>query len=139
MSMMSKTTLLYGSEESSDAGGASQFVSRLMHSANAIHMHHLMVEGPGSFAQHMALGVYDDLREAVDKLAEDYMGCTGNKLKFIAGAFELAPTPIAEIQKAYDYVEQSRNLMGNESHIQNDIDEICTLLATTLYKLTRLA
>lgn len=139
MSMMNKTTLLYGSEGGSDAGAASQFVSRLMHGANAIHMHHLMVDGPGSFAKHTALGVYDALREAVDSLSESYMGCTGNKLKFTSGSFELAATPLAEVQGIYDYLEQNRSAMGTESHIQNDVDAICSLISTTLYKLTRLA
>lgn len=136
---MAKTSLLYGSEAGSDPKGASEFVTRLMHSANAIHMHHLMVEGPGSFAKHMALGVYGDLRDAVDGLAEAWMGCTGMKLKFGAGSFELAADPVAEVQKAYDYVEQNRMMMGTESHIQNEVDAICTLLSITLYKLTRLA
>lgn len=139
MAMPAKSTLLYGDDSAKDAGGASAFVARIMHAANAIHMHHLMVEGPGSFAQHMALGVYDDLREAADGLAEAYMGCTGNKLKFSGGSFELAASPLAEVQAIYDYVEQNRSLMGSESHIQNEVDAICTLISTTLYKLTRLA
>lgn len=139
MSMMGKTSLLYGTEGTSTDTGASQFISRLMHGANAIHMHHLMVEGPGSFAKHMALGVYDDLREAVDTLAEAWMGCTGMKVTFSAGSFELSPDATAEVQKIYDYVEQNRTLMGDESHIQNEVDAICTLLSSTLYKLTRLA
>lgn len=139
MAMPAKSTLLYGDDSGSDAAGASAFISRLMHGANALHMHHLMVDGPGSFAKHMALGVYDDLREAVDGLAESYMGCTGNKLKFTSGSFELAATPLAEVQGIYEYLEQNRGAMGPESHIQNDVDSICSLISTTLYKLTRLA
>lgn len=139
MPIPSKSTLLYGDDSSTDAGSASAFVSRIMHSANAIHMHHLMVEGPGSFAQHMALGIYDDLREAVDGLAEAYMGCTGNKLKFSGGSFELAATPLEELNSIYEYLEQNRSAMGSESHIQNEVDAICSLVSTTIYKLTRLA
>jgi DNA-binding ferritin-like protein len=139
MSMMTKSNLLYGVEGGANSSAASQFVSRLMHSANAIHMHHLMVEGPGSFAKHMALGVYDDLREAIDGLAEAWMGCTGGKLSFSAGTFEMAKDATEEVQKVYDYVEQNRQMMGDESHIQNEVDAICTLLSSTLYKLTRLA
>jgi hypothetical protein len=139
MATMSKSSLLYGNEDNVDAGAASQFVSRLMHSANAIHMQHLMVEGPGSFAKHMALGVYDDLREAIDGLAEAWMGCTGGKLTFTPGSFELAKDATEEVQRIYDYVEQNRAAMGSESHIQNEVDAICTLLSSTLYKLTRLA
>ncbi len=139
MSMMGKTSLLYGNESKGDAAGASQFISRLMHTANAIHMHHLMVEGPGSYASHNALGVYSDLRDATDGLAEAWMGCTGMKLKFSSGPFELAADPLSEMQKIYAYVEQNRGLLGTESHIQNEVDTICTLISSTLYKLTRLA
>lgn len=139
MSMTNKTSLLYGYENNNDASGASQFISRLMHSANAIHMHHLMVEGPGSYAAHTALGVYADLRDAVDGLAEAWMGCTGMKLKFASGQFELAATPIDELNYIYEYLEQNRTMMGSESHIQNEVDAICSLVSTTIYKLTRLA
>ena len=139
MATIGKGSLLYGAESKGDTKGASQFVSRVMHAANAIHMHHLMVEGPGSFAQHMALGVYGDLRDAVDGLAEAWMGCTGQKLSFTSGPFDLAASPLDELQKLYAYLEQNRQLLGTESHIQNEVDTLCTLVSSTLYKLTRLA
>ncbi len=137
--MSKASTLLYGPDSKGNSAEASAFVSRLMHCANAIHMHHLMVDGPGSFAAHSALSVYGPLRDAADGLAEAWMGCTGEKLKFTSGSFELAPTPLAEVQKVYDYLESDRMVMGTESHIQNEIDTICSLISSTLYKLTRLA
>ena len=136
--VLNKGSLLYGAD-TADAGGAAGFISKLLHAATAIHMHHLMVEGPGSYAAHTALGMYNDLVDAADGLAESWMGCTGEKLKFSGGTFELGADPIATVRSVYDYVEANRNLMGTESHIQNDIDGVCTLLASTLYKLTRLA
>ena len=136
--VMNKGSLLYGAD-TADAGGAAGFISKLLHAATAIHMHHLMVEGPGSYAAHTALGMYNDLVDAADGLAESWMGCTGEKLKFSGGTFELGADPIATVRSVYDYVEANRNLMGTESHIQNDIDGVCTLLSSTLYKLTRLA
>lgn len=136
--VMNKGSLLYGAD-TADAGGAAGFITKLLHAATAIHMHHLMVEGPGSYAAHTALGMYNDLVDAADGLAESWMGCTGEKLKFSGGTFELGADPIATVRGVYDYVESQRGLMGTESHIQNDIDGICTLLSSTLYKLTRLA
>lgn len=135
---MPKSSLLYDAP-AGDAGGASEFITRLLHASTAIHMHHLMVDGPGSYAAHTALGMYDELADLVDGLAESWMGCTGQKLKFGGGSFALAASPLAEVQSAYEYVETKRGMMGSETHIQNDIDSICTLLSTTLYKLTRLA
>lgn len=139
MTMMGTSNLLYGSSGKGDSTGASQYISKIMHVANALHMHHLMVEGPGSYAAHQALGVYADLRDAADGLAEAWMGCTGQKLKFESGQFDLAATPLEECQKMYAYLEKNRQLMGSESHIQNEVDTICTLISSTLYKLTRLA
>lgn len=136
--MAAKGTLLYG-KEGGDAGGAAGFITRLLHAATAIHMHHLMVDGPGSYAAHTALSMYNDLVDAADGLAESWMGCTGEKLSFSGGTFTIGEDPIATVREIYDFVEAQRNMMGTESHIQNDIDGICTLLSSTLYKLTRLA
>lgn len=137
--MAPKGTLLYGAESHGSSSEASEFITRLMHASTAVHMHHLMVEGPGSYAAHQALGMYGDLADLADKLAESWMGCTGQKLTFGGGSFTIAGDPIAEVQALYDYVEAKRGMMGSESHIQNDVDEICTLLSSTLYKLKRLA
>lgn len=137
--MATKGTLLYGNDSSGNSSDASEFITRLLHGSTAVHMHHLMVEGPGSYAAHQALGMYSDLADLADGLAESYMGCTGQKLTFGGGSFTIAADPIAEVQGLYDYVESKRGMMGSESHIQNDIDEVCTLLASTLYKLKRLA
>jgi len=137
--MAHNSSLLYGNSDSADVGAASMFITKLMHASTAIHMQHLMVEGVGSFAAHMALGVYDSLRDATDGLAEAWMGCTGQMFKFSGGSFELAASGLAEVQKIYDYIENSRMAMGSESHIQNEIDGICTLLSSALYKLTRLS
>lgn len=136
-----KGTLLYGNMDKGrgDAGAAAEFIARLLHAATAIHMHHLMVSGPGSYAAHTALGMYNDLVDAADGLAESWMGCTGGSLIFSGGTFELGSDPTAEVRKVYEYVETNRGMMGPESHIQNDIDGICTLLSSTLYKLEKLA
>lgn len=138
MPMMKKTSLLYGAE-GSNASAASEFISRLMHGATMLHMHHLMVTGQSSFAKHMALDIYNDLASAVDGLAEAYIGCTGQPLSFAGGQFTLGTDCVADVKALYDYVETARDAMGTESHIQNEIDTICTLLSSALYKLNRLA
>lgn len=142
---MSLGTLLYGENESMEHSGqanasASQFIATLMHGVTMAHMHHLMVTGPGSYAKHTALGsLYSELGDLADGLAESFIGCMDEELKFTGGTFELGMDPVADVEKLYEYVEENRMLMGTESHIQNDIDGICTLLASTLYKLRKLA
>ena len=118
---------------------ASEFIAVLMHGATMAHMHHLMVSGPGSYAKHQALGgLYEGLTGAADTLAESFIGCTGSPLKFSGGQFELGGDPIKDVQALYDYVERERKAMGSESHIQNEVDAVCSLIASTLYKLRRL-
>jgi len=139
--MAAKGTLLYGNMDKGkgDGSAASEFITKLLHAATAIHMHHLTVKGPGSYAAHTALGMYNELVDLADGLAESWMGCTGGMLAFKGGTFELGADPVAEVRKVYEYVEGNRMMMGPESHIQNDIDTVCTLLASTLYKLEKLA
>lgn len=134
----SSASMLYESG-SGNAGGASEFISRLLHGSTMIHMHHLMVTGQGSFAKHMALDIYNDLASLADGLAEAYIGCTGIPLSFKGGSCTMGGDPVADIKALYEYVESARNSMGSESHIQNEIDTVCTLLSSALYKLNRLS
>lgn len=129
-------TLLY-SESKADPKGAASFVSRLLHGVTAIHMLHL---GSKSYAQHMALGdLYEGLQEQVDALAEEFQGCRGVLLQFSAEQFTVPSDAVSFVQTMYEFAEGNRALMGLESHIQNRVDEICQLLAKTLYKLKNLA
>lgn len=133
---MKPSTLLYGEMDKADSGAATEFISKIFDAVTAIHKVHLMTTGPGSYAAHTALGVYSDLDDAADGLAEAWMGCTKGSFKF-AGVE--ASNYAAEVQKIYEYIENNRMAMGSESHIQNEIDSICTLLSTALFKLDKLA
>lgn len=138
----SKASLLYqgqSAQQGGDSSAASEYVSRLLAGAAMIHMHHLMVTGAGSFAKHMALGAYGDLADAVDGLAEAYIGCTGNPLQFSQASIAIGGDCTADIQSLYEYAEKSRSAMGSESHIQNEVDSILTILSSMLYKLNRLS
>lgn len=133
---MKPSSLLYGENDTADSGAATEFITRLLEAVKIIHMVHLVTTGPGSFAAHSALGVYSDLDDATDGLAEAWMGCTKGKFSF-AGID--TSNYSAEVQKIYEYIENNRMAMGSESHIQNEIDSICTLLSTALFKLNNLA
>lgn len=145
MAMMNMTrpkasSLLYDAGNGGgDGAAASEFISRLMAGATMLHMHHLMVTGPGSFAKHMALDAYGDLADAADKLAEAYIGCTGTPLSFSGQTVTIGADCAADVKALYEYVETARGAMGTESHIQNEVDGVATLLAGVLYKLNRLA
>lgn len=123
------STLLY-SESKPGVKEAAEFIQRLLGAVATFHMHHLSTD---SYSKHEALGeLYSGLGGLADSLAESFLGCTGQKMP-------PQGDPTAELQSLYEYIETARGKMGYESHIQNEVDSICTLIASTLYKLRNLA
>jgi Family of unknown function (DUF5856) len=119
------------------------FIATLLNAVTMAHFHHLMVNGVGSYAAHKALNeFYDEIGDLADSLAEAWQGCkSGRPLNFNTSNcyFSIGNNPLADIENLYTYVETKRSVMGIESHIQNTIDEICTLFSSTIYKLSRLS
>lgn len=131
-------TLLTGGKAGANVKAASAFIATLLHGVTKLHMLHLMTKGPQWYPTHIALGeLYAGLDGLADGLAESFMGCSGMDLAFAGGSFDFNPDPLTVVRELYDFVETNRQAMGPESHIQNEIDTICTLLATGIYKLTR--
>ena len=120
---------------------AAEFLTMLLHAVTATHMLHLLRKGPKAYARHVALGeAYDGLSDLTDKLAEAYFGCdSGGLISEYPGikfpSFNSDTDPLAYVKEIYGYVESERKSMGDESHIQNIVDEICSLLSTAIYKL----
>lgn len=136
---MAVESLLYGGKGAAkvDTKAPVEFISRLLDAVTAIHKVHLMTNGPGSFAAHEALGdTYGALEDGLDRLAESFMGCQKAGLTFPGVD---ASNYSAEVRKVYDYIEANRLMIGTESHIQNLVDEVLDGLATSLFKLDRLA
>lgn len=132
-------TFLTG-KPAANSKAASAFITTLFHGVTKLHMLHIMTKGPQWYPTHIALGeLYDGLSDLADGLAEAFIGCSGVELAFGSGQFDLSLDPLAEVRKLYEFVEGNRAAMGYESHIQNEIDSICTLLSTGIYKLTRAA
>lgn len=121
---------------------AAEFIAVLLHGVTATHMLHLLCRGPGSYAKHVALGeLYSGLDEAADGLAEAYFGCASLITEYPGTKFPSFSTesdPVRYVEQLYEYVEEKREKMGSESHIQNIVDEICSLVSTALYKLREL-
>lgn len=122
---------------------AAEFLAVLLHGVTATHMLHLLCKGPGSYAKHVALGeLYEGLEDFADSLAEAYFGCASLIEEYPGTKFPSFTTKSnAEnyVEQLYEYVEEKREKMGDESHIQNIVDEICSLISSTLYKLRELA
>lgn len=116
-----------------------QFISCLLTSASIAHKMHLRVTGTGSYAAHKALNsLYDSLPEHADNLAEKYQGYTGNLIQDYVSMDEtpyLKMKPIEFVAWLLEYVEKSRTTFGDNSMMQNLVDELIADIASTHYKL----
>lgn len=119
-------------------GGSSDYVemiSLLLHSRNQIHILHLQTK---SYAEHKALNeYYDGIIDLVDGLVESYQGkyniLTGYKSYDISD-YKSPESTINYLKELYVKVEKLRKCC-DDSYIQNQIDNVCDLINSTLYKL----
>jgi DNA-binding ferritin-like protein len=117
----------------------SEVAMLLLHGVTAAHVHHWNTLGPGSFAEHEAIGeFYEELEDLADSLIE---GCLlGSKIISAQGALFLGETSASLVQHIYDRMSVLRKSNGfpQESEVQNVVDEIQMLCRHTLFKLNRL-
>ena len=112
---------------------ASTFVSVLLHSGTNAHLLHWTTS---SFSAHQALGeYYQAIPELVDQLAEAYMGRYGQFTKFSDEYYLPTDDPVEYMEGIKYFVQDSREVMPEDSEIQNLIDEIAQLIDSTLFKL----
>jgi len=112
-----------------------ELMSLLLHSRTQAHTLHLQTK---SFAEHMALnGYYDEIGDLVDGMVESYQGkysiLKGYK-KYDIEDYKDSTTTINYFKDLYSKVEDLRDCC-KDSYIQNEIDSVCKLLNSTLYKL----
>lgn len=123
--------------EKYDAKLAAEFVMRCFHARTAAHVMHLRSQGPGSFAEHAALGAfYDGIVDLIDGFAEMYQGEYLELLPLSAvGGYQTPSNPMALISGMTKWIKANREAMCDSSECQNVIDEILTLCHSTAYKL----
>jgi len=93
-----------------------------------------------SYAAHMALGsFYDSIGDLADSLIEEYQGKYGIVKTYIIPS-NLSSDPIIYIKSLRTLVETTRytELKETDTNLQNTVDEIISLIDSTLYKLTNL-
>ena len=113
-----------------------QFISTLFASRTQAHIFHLQTP---SFAAKKALNdYYDEIVGITDGLVESYQG----KYGIITGygnialqEYQSCEAIIVFFETLCMYVEKSRQLICQDSYIQNQIDEIVALIKSTIYKL----
>lgn len=108
------------------------FMLTLLHSATNTHILHLQ---SSSYSEHQTLGAfYDSIVELTDGLIEAYQGKNG----IVVYPFEYTKpmSALLELKNLSKYVAVNRSVVGTDSELQNIVDEIVTLIDSTIYKLT---
>lgn len=113
-----------------------QFISTLFASRTQAHIYHLQTP---SFAAHKALNeYYDEIVGITDGLVESYQGKYGiitGYTNIALQEYESCEAIIMFFETLCMYVEKIRQVICQDSYIQNQIDEIVALIKSTIYKL----
>lgn len=113
-----------------------EFFGKLLGSVTVTHMLHLASR---SYSQHMALGAYyGGVPVLIDGVVEQYMGINGLIANWPAIQCEQPQDASQYMGQLLDFVKANRGVVGSDSNIQNDIDTIVALIASTKYKLDNL-
>ena len=116
-----------------------KFISYLFHSRTQAHVYHLQTP---SYAAHKALNkYYDDIIDLIDGLVESYQG----KYGIVKGYSNFGLMEYESCEEIQNYfkalastIESEKEELPQDSYIQNQVDEVVTLINSTLYKLTYL-
>jgi len=111
-----------------------EFAMCMLNGVTAGHIHHL---GTDSYSQHMALGdFYDGLDDLSDKFIEAYQG-KYSKIIFAEKALFLGENGLELVTYIGNEIASYRKMPGfpQDSELQNIVDELADLVASTLYKL----
>lgn len=110
------------------------FVGKLFEARQVAHAVHLQTT---SYAQHMALNqFYDALLLLVDSFVETWQGQYG-----LVSGYDVGATKMPESIEKYlsDFAEEiksvRKSMAEDDSHLQNILDEMTSLVYSTVYKL----
>lgn len=124
----------YKEESIMEKSAVGEFIGTLLHSATITHFMHLKSK---SYAEHVALGsYYDEVIDLVDAVAESIQGCYQELIEDYPTVFaNPAVEPLSYMLSLKDFVIKTRDKLPQDSNIQNEVDNIVTLIDSTAYKL----
>lgn len=109
------------------------FFAKLFEISETAKAIHLQQKSKNGFV-HSAMGdLYDKASGLADKIYETYCGLYGTCV-ISFGSKPSDTEPLAYVKACYNYIDSNRSIF-KESFIQNNIDEVQSLLAHTMYKL----
>ena len=119
-----------------------KFVSKLFESRQIAHVYHLKASNEGSYAKHMATEFYyNEILELIDELIEVYQGQYDILEDY--ETIESSSMPDNAVQyfiELAEFIKITRKIafLEEDTHLQNIIDEITSIVYKTLYKLKNL-
>jgi len=129
------TSRLVSEQKEGKNGEFAEMISLLLHSRTQTHTLHLQTD---SFSEHMALnGYYDGIGDLVDGLVESFQGkygIIGGYTSYDIEGYKSTESTIKYLQGLCGKVDGLRDCC-EDSYIQNQIDTVCELINSTLYKL----
>ena len=111
-----------------------ELIMRLFHARTNAHVLHLKTR---SYAQHKALNeFYDAIVDLADTIAEAYQGSHG-LIENFPPRYTMADEPLPMLKGLCTWIKDNRYSVADksESNIQNEIDNVVTLIDSTIYKL----
>jgi hypothetical protein len=113
------------------------FVGQLFLARDVTHSVHLNTR---SYAKHKALGhFYPKIIDLADDLVEIYQGRRGLIGPITLHSAEKTGNVVEFLEDSLKKIEKGREEFGDDTAIQNIVDEIIALYLSTLYKLKFLA
>jgi hypothetical protein len=113
----------------------SEMASIILHSQTQVHVFHLQTT---SYSEHKALQkFYEGIDALVDGLVESYQGKYGiieSYKSYDIVSYKSTESTVKYLQDLCKKIESFRDCC-EDSYIQNQIDTVCELINSTLYKL----
>jgi hypothetical protein len=111
-----------------------EFFLKLLHAATNGHILHLQTK---SYSEHKALQkYYEGLPDLVDSIIEEWQGAYQVIVEYTATYEAPNPDALTEVMAVRDFLVKNRAVVGDYSSIQNSVDNLMSLLDSTIYRLT---
>jgi hypothetical protein len=111
-----------------------EFFLKLLHAATNGHILHLQTK---SYAEHKALQkYYEELPDAVDAIIEQYQGAYQTIIEYPSTYEPPKADALQEVTYIRDFIVANRDVIGQYTSLQNEIDNLMSIVESTMYKLT---
>ena len=115
------------------------FCSELFACADIIKIAHLKAKGPGSYAQHVALGeLYDALTDMADDITETIQGYKGILTISIPATSYMEPVSYIKGKRA-TLITMLEKVEEEMPDVSNKLQDLIGVMSRTIYKLENLA